>query len=400
MRILHVVPSFAPAWIYGGPVRAAYELCREQAKQGADVTVFTTNINGPADLPVPVDRTMNMEGFQVRYCRVQPPRSYSFSMSLARSLRSKVREFDIVHIHSLFNWPISPASFYCRQYEIPYIVRPCGMLDPVAVRKPYEDEWASLSSRIKKALYMGLVERRNLEGAAALHFTCRQEREDAQWLEIRAPGFVIPLGISPEEPTESRELLGLPGDKLVILFMSRIDRKKGLEVLIQALESINRDDFVLVVAGEGDPEYEATVRKRIDGSTIAARSIWFGPVRGARKWSLLRAADIFALPSYHENFGLAVAEALAAGVPVVVSRKVGISSEIESNRSGIVTECAPESVSGALRRLMDNPEDRKDMGRRARELASDAFSWPKIARQVLEIYHGVTTGRTPAQAFA
>jgi glycosyltransferase involved in cell wall biosynthesis len=388
MKVLHVLPSFAPAWRYGGPVRAAFELSREQARQGAEVSVYTTNIDGPSDLDVPTGRPLSMEGVRVTYFPVQFPRSYSFSLGLSRALRDTVRRFDIVHVHSVFNWALSPSAYYCRRFRIPYVVRPCGMLDPVAIDKPYEPAWRSLAGRIKKKIYLGLVEGGHLQSAAALHFTCRRELEQSRWAARDVPGFITPLGITPLELPPDRPRFGLPPQATVILFLSRIDRKKGLDLLLAGFEKIARDEprAWLAVAGDGSPEYVREVKARVQR---IPRARWLGPVEGETKWALLRSADLFVLPSHHENFALAAAEAMGAGLPVVVSDRVGVAESVLESGGGLVTRCESTEVAEAMERLLRHPEERSRMGALARRRARQAFQWPGIARDVLDEYRRI-----------
>lgn len=395
MRILHVIPSFAPAWRYGGPVHAAYEMCRELARQGADVTVYTTNIDGPDDLDVPLDRAVVMDGFRVRYFQVQQPRFYSFSMALARALKSDISAFDVVHVHSVFNWPITPAAAACRRHRVPYIVRPCGILDEDAVWKTYEGPWTSLRSGLKKSVYFQLLEKRNLEGASAIHFTSEDEARKSAWTGLRTPHFVCPLGVSfPDPMNGAGDSDDFESDKLVLLYLSRLDPKKGLDLLVPALSEVlqERDDAIFAVAGAGEPAFEREARDLVGRWGLGDRTLWFGAVEGDQKWRLLRRADIFVLPSYQENFGLAVVEAMAAGRAVLVSDRVGIHKEITRAGAGVVVPCDAAALRDALSTLIRRPDLRLEMGKRARELAVQRFGWPAIARQLLSVYQRVLNG--------
>lgn len=132
----------------------ALSLTRELARQGHDVTVMTTNIDGPGVLDVPLERAVSMDGVNVWYFPVQRPRWWCFSKALGRALRQQVDQFDIVHVHSIFLWPTTIAAFWCRRRNVPYLISPHGMLDPVRLRKAYEGWRASLASRFKKRLYL------------------------------------------------------------------------------------------------------------------------------------------------------------------------------------------------------------------------------------------------------
>ena len=192
MNVLHVIPSFAPR--YGGPIVAAVGLTRELARRGHDVTVATTNVDGPGELDVPLNRPVPMDGVDVWYFPIQRPRWYHFSAPMGRALRELVRESDVVHIHSVFLWPTTVAAFWCRRLGVPYVVHvQQALLIPPALSKRYEGLRASTASRAKKWLYLRTLGSLDLGGAAALHLTSEVEMESARRLRF-SEGRVIPLG--------------------------------------------------------------------------------------------------------------------------------------------------------------------------------------------------------------
>lgn len=419
MKVLHVIPSVSLR--HGGPSHAVLGMCRALVRQGQDITVFTTNIDGPYDLDVPLDRPVSMDGVEIRYFQVQWPRSYSFSLPLAQGLKKEVKRFDLVHIHSILNWPITPAAHYCRKYGVPYIVRPCGILDPVPLKKAYEHGWLpvglDLKRRyfkrkyfrgrslkgiyqrrhyLKKTLYLLLVEKRNLERAAAIHFTSSEETRATGPYGIGAPGFVVPLGVDlngtrwDSVSVDFRSRHGLQGKK-IILFLSRLDSKKGLDLLIPALGSLvaARKDIVFVLAGSGQPNYEEEVRMQLRQNGLASCAILTGFVDGETKWSIFKEADIFVLPSYHENFGIAVVEAMSVGLPVVITNKVGIHEEVSRAGAGFVVSENKDELARALADLLDNSTARRTMGKEGRRLVERKFSWEHGAGQLSGIYRDI-----------
>jgi glycosyltransferase involved in cell wall biosynthesis len=305
-----------------------------------------------------------------------------------------VSRFDVVHIHSIFNWPTTIAAYWARSKRVPYIIRPAGSLDPVSLAKSYEKTLISLKSRAKKWLYFQTLARTELDGAAAIHFTTEAERTAAAPLGLQAPRVVVPLGVTPmhelnESPgqmlrTRYRELQG----RRIILFLSRLDPVKGLEVLISALGllALQRDDFALVVAGGGPQRYREKLAGLARKNGIGTKTIFVGPVFGEAKWRILAESDIFALTSYHENFGLAVAEALAAGVPVVISEHVNLEVEVRKARAGFVVGFSRLDISTALNTLLNDSELRHDMGNRGRALAAQCFAWPNVVERLTNTY--------------
>ena len=404
MNVLHVIPSFAPAWRYGGPIVAALGLTRELARQGHMVSVATTNIDGPGVLDVQLERPVPMDGVSVWYFPVQRPRWYHFSVPMGRALKRLVSQSDVVHIHSVFLWPTTAAAFWCRRFGVPYLVRTAGFLDPASLSKPYSGIRGSAASRAKKWLYLKTLGTRDIGGAAGLHFTSDAEMESALRLRLSPKRHVIPLGVdAPPAPGPNdlarvlRQYPQLDGRKIV-LFLSRLDPKKGLDILVKALGSLaeTRNDFALVIAGSGSADFEARLRTLIDRYDLTARTVLVGMVGVEDKWPFLRAADIFVLPSHHENFGVAVVEAMASGTPVVVSDQVAIHREISDAGAGLVTSVEPCELALAIATLLDDQAAREQMGQAGEALATQKYSWERAASEVGRLYEeiaGPTAGR-------
>jgi glycosyltransferase involved in cell wall biosynthesis len=396
MKVLHVIPSFAPAWRYGGPVVAALGLTRELARQGHQVSVFTTNADGPRPLDVPTERAVALDGVDVWYFPRERPMWYYFSRPLGRALRERVADFDIVHIHSIYLWPTTIAAFWCRRRRVPYLVRPAGSLDPVLLSTAYEGWMSALPSRAKKWLYLKTVGSRDLNGAAGIHFTSQAEMEASHSLGVRPNKYVRPLGVDPP-PSQRDDTLSLRSrhpelqGKRIVLFLSRLDPKKGLDMLVPALGSLaaGRSDFALVVAGSGDAAYERRAASLVAQHRLQDRVVWLGLVRNDDKWDVLREADIFVLPSYHENFGFAVVEAMSAGLPVVISDRVNIHQEVHAAGAGIVTGLEIVGLAAAIERLLDDDGLRKRMGNAGARLVRERFTWESAAANVARVYEAI-----------
>lgn len=410
MKVLHVIPSFAPAWRYGGPIVAAVGLTKELARQGHTVAVMTTNIDGPRDLDVPLGRPVDMDGVEVRYYAVQRPRWYCFSRPLAVALMERLGSYDIVHIHSIFLWPTTVAAFWARRHGVPYMIHAIGSLDETTLRKPYAPWPTSLSSRFKKWAYMTTLGRFDIDRASAIHFTSRADMEAGRALNVRPPGYVLPLGVDPDVGGRTppgapiRERYPELQDKRIVLFLGRLDPIKGLDILVQALGALapTRSDFALVLAGSGSNAYESHLTSLVAGHGLQDRTIHLGLVEGNDKWSLLREADIFVLPSYHESFGMAVVEAMAAGVPVVVSDSVNIHEDVSTYGAGMVTALDADQVAGAVEKLLNDGSLRSQMGAAGRALARDRYSWERAAGVIVKAYETIvdSSRQTPASADA
>ncbi|MBD2413073.1 glycosyl transferase group 1 [Nostoc calcicola FACHB-389] len=395
MKILQIVPSIS--LIYGGPSQMVLGLAPALVKEGVEVTILTTDSNGDngqVPLDVPLNRPIKQDGYEIIYFRCAPFRRYKFSLDLLKWLKLHAHEFDIAHIHALFSPISSAAAIVCRQQKLPYILRPLGTLDPADLRKKKQ----------LKQIYAAIIERQNLAGAAAIHFTSEQEAKISERFGVSTPDLVIPLGVIPPQcPVEKvRNFVSsqfkIPEDIPLVLFMSRIDPKKGLNLLIPALEKLlgvgYKFHFVLAGTNPQDPDYEEKIKSQIQNSTLRSHTTITGFVTGELKASLLQAADLFVLPSYYENFGIAVAEAMLAGIPVVISDQVHICQQIRDSESGWVGTTDVEALVDLLQAALENPAERQRRGLNAHKYADVNFSWDAIAKQTIQAYQKILANKS------
>lgn len=379
MKILHVVPTYVPAWKHGGPIRSVHGLCKALAARGHQVTVFTTDVD--TEGAVPSGQAVALDGVEVWYFSVTVPRLY-WSPQMGEALRQRTAGFDVVHLHSVFLWPTAVAARAAERAGVPYLIAPRGMLVRDLLRR---------RGRWRKELWLRLVERRTLARAAGLHATADLEAEEARMLGLPLSRiFVVPNGIDPEPPS-SVETLSVPVCHVLsgapfLLYLGRLSWKKGLDRLIPALARV--PGTTLAVAGNDEegirPRLEALSRE----AGVAGRLVFLGPVDGADKAALLHACAALVLPSYSENFGNSVLEAMAAGRPVAVTPEVGLAGVVREERAGIVAPGDPAALGDALRALLADP-DRAAMGRRGAEAARRRFGWAAVAEQMEEVYEEV-----------
>jgi glycosyltransferase involved in cell wall biosynthesis len=389
MKILHVLANIAPR--YGGPPKACRDMARAVAALGHEVSIYTTNQDGPGELAVPLDQPVSEAGVEIRYYPIQPPRFWGTSLPLARALQERISQVDLVHLHSLYLFHDLATGHYCRRYGVPYVMQPHGALDPYIYQR----------HRLRKTVMEVLFENRNFRNAAAIQFTTAEEAELARPYTCGAPGLVAPLGVHLAEyavlPEAGAFRAAWPevGDRRIILFLGRINFKKGLDLLVRAFAALARErpDVHLVVAGPDDDGWGEQVRGWARQEQVLDRVTFTGMLLGAEKLAVLKDAEIFALPSYSENFGIAVVEAMACGLPVVISDKVNIWREIAAARAGVVVECAAAPLAAALRNLLDNAAARQDLADRGRQAARSSFSWDQIAIRLVEGYNKVLTGK-------
>jgi glycosyltransferase involved in cell wall biosynthesis len=347
---------------------------------GTDAGIAATSADGRDSLNVEHGMWVDFRGVPAIFFRRDWSESFKYSGALAAWLRSHVKEFDAVHIHAVFSHSSLAASTAARAANVPYIVRPLGSLDPWSMRQ----KWP-----LKALLWRGAC-RSMLTHASAVHYTSTQEQDLAESSLNLRRGVVIPLGVN----SEFSEWQATPADMdrqrkqdPYVLFLGRLHPKKGLELLIpafaRATEDAARSNWQLILAGDGDPAYVA--RLRLLASEAGTERITFaGWVNGDTKRSLLSNAWLVALTSYQENFGLSVAEAMASGVPVLVSEHVNLATEIRRAGAGWVSRLEI----GALAEILDgalDEEARADKASAAAEFAKQ-YRWPAIAQRLLELY--------------
>jgi glycosyltransferase involved in cell wall biosynthesis len=392
MRILHVISGIDPE--NGGPSAALRGMAEAQVRQGLDVTIAAT-YQRPT---VPeVARQWRERGLNVEL--IGPARgALSRLPELDARIDSLVSRAEIVHVHAVWEEIQHTASRTARRRGVPYVVTPHGLLD----------RWNMSKGWLKKHAYLAWRHRRNLNGAALLHFATSIEREVVSRLRLRPPTLVEPLGVDlrefdavPNRETLEHRVREIRGRRFV-LFLGRVHRGKGLELLVPAFASIaaDVDDVVLVIAGPDSGGYRSHVEHLAATAKIPDRVVFTGMLHGADRLAALAAADLLALPSFHENFGMVVAEALAAGTPVLVSDRVALHPDIVAAGVGVVVPTEVTTVADALRIWLTDHALRRDAASRAAAFARERFDWNRIARRWVEHYAQLAGGAGSADPHA
>ena len=339
MRLLHVVPSIALET--GGPAKSVPALCGRLAEAGHSVRLFTTDWRGT--------RKISERNFEVQSFRAVPPPigRLPFSPTLLLALRRASHEVDLVHIHSLWNPVATLSASLLRAFGVPYAISPRGMLDPVVFTR----------HRWKKGPWAALMERQNVESAALLHFTASAEEEKARqsgWAMRRtvvAPN-VIDIGYWKDLPSSKDFEDAFPAltRRKVILFAGRVNWLKNLDVLISSLPQVSavEPDALLVIAGPDTEQYTPKLQQLAERLGIASRVVFTGILGDRLLKAAYARADCFALVSKRENFGMSAAEALAAGLPVVLSHGVDMGKDWGERPSVFRVSPYPEQVAEAL----------------------------------------------------
>ena len=388
MKVLHVIPSVAA--VRGGPSQAVIEMVRGLRSQDVDAEIVTTNDNGKDLLDVPLyeltDRLEEYANVPIRFFprfspNINAVREFAFSGALTTWLWQHITEYDLVHVHAIFSYASTIAMAIARIKNVSYITRPLGQLC----------EWSLQQSKLRKQIYLNVIERSNLLCSKSLHFTAEQEKTEFNQLGLNIPNFILPHGVYiptpiPDAKTQVRKILHILDQRPIVLFMSRIHPKKGLEYLISALSKLKEYNFVLVIAGSGDPDYVNQIKDLLKTHDICDRTHMIGFVKGETKNLYLQGADIFALTSHSENFGIAAIEALAAGTPVLITDGVAIAPMVKEQSIGYVTKLEVETIASIIQEFFDHPDIAKQKGDRATLYIAEHYSWAKITCRLMTVY--------------
>ena len=310
-------------------------------------------------------------------------------MTMRRWLHTHIAEFDLVHVHGLYRFPPTYAAWLARKRQVPIIMTPHGAIDPFLYRQ-------SSRSLLLKRLWERWFDLPNLHGASAIHYTSEDERERASFLKLRAPSFVVPNGLEWARfvnlPARGafRARLGI-GDAPLVLFLSRINFKKGLDLLIPAFAQVRAryPDAVLAIVGPDNEGYGAKVHGWVAEHRLQDAVRFVDHLEGEAVLQAYVDADVFVLPSYTENFGMVVAEALACATPVVISDQVNIHREVSGAGAGLVTRCDAGEVAEALCVLLADTPRRAAMGAAGRALVQRIWTWDVVAKQLTTEYERV-----------
>jgi glycosyltransferase involved in cell wall biosynthesis len=361
----------------GGAVTAALGMAEALSKAGMDVRLAATDYGHPEAAPAGVD-------LRLFRCRFD---AWRWAPEMGRWLAREAAWADVAHLHTVWTYPTRTAARACWRAGVPYLLRPAGMLE----------EWSMGRRAWKKSLYVRLMESATIRRASALHFTSQHERErSARWAEGR-PDIVVPLGLPasayadlPPADAFGRRFPALQGRR-VVLYLGRVDPKKQPELAIGALALVRREvpNTVLAIAGPGERRYLDGLAAMADAEGVGPAVHFLGMLRGREVQEACAGASVFLLPSLQENFGLAAAEAMAAGCPVVVSPDVALAPLVSSHGAGRVAEASVAGVAEAVRGLLMDEPGRRRAGQKARALILQRFTWPAVAGELIRAYERV-----------
>jgi len=393
MKILQVISYFYPAWAYGGVVKVAYEISKQLVDKGHKVTVWTTDVyDKKRRLDVDKDDAVNIKGIRTYYFRnisniLAANYNFFFAPKILSIAKREVSKFDVIHLHEYYAFQNIIVCHYARRCNVPYLLSVHGSFSPACRRQK------SVAKKIFTYLF-GKYILRNVSRAIAL-----TKEEKRQFVIMGIPENkikIIPKGIYLSEfknlPPRGvfRKRYSIPQNAKVILFLGRIHKIKGLDLLIKAFYKLTKEmnNIKLVIVGP-DGGYLSNLNRLIRTLRLKEKVLLTGGIYQKEKLSAYVGADVFVLSSYSEVFPITVLEACAVGTPVVITDKCN-ASEVEDYQAGFVVKCDEKEIKEALYKILSNKNLRKKLGENGKRMIKEKFTWDKIIGQVEDVYEEVS----------
>lgn len=380
LKIVQAISHYAPAWSFGGTVQVAAALSRHMIRLGHSVTVCcTSQRDSTQNLDVQPDRKYQFDGADVYYELAGPLRRWGFSLHLGRRLKAEIESADFVFVHKHFQYASWRGAQIARRLKKPYFVFAHGSLraGSVAARSPF-----------KKLAYLRLLERRNLTMASRVIFNSDEEMCESYYADR---GVVVPNGVAAEllelelgEGAWRHQHRDFASDAFVFLFLGRLHvHQKGLDLLLKAFAKVSSvwPSARLVMAGPADARDITWILETARNLGVERRLMLPGFVHGSDKVSLLRDADAFVLPSRGEGMSIALLEAMACGLPVIITDRCGGHVAIKTAGAGRVVSLCEERLAEAMLDLRDRTVGLR-MSAEARRLVRDKYQWSRAAAQL------------------
>ncbi|MDB5208683.1 MAG: hypothetical protein JWR72_3758 [Flavisolibacter sp.] len=375
MKILFVSPSYKPAYVYGGPAVSISELAEALVAIGHTVTVYTTTANGKEELAVQKGVPLSVNGVTVYYYNRQTGDHTHVSTDLWQKLWATAASFDVIHLQSWWSVLILGAAAICRIKRCKYFISPRGMLSSYSFEKQH--------SLPKKLIHYTLGG--PLLKHSYLHATTLLEWNDCLRVNTSWKGFILPNLVRFPNHFPRKKQTRNDTEPLVFGFLSRIDHKKGLELLMQALSTVTFD-FRLMIAGAGDESYISILKQLAAQLKISSKIEWCGWKNGEEKFQFLQSIDLFVLTSYNENFANTVIESLVIGTPVFLSEGVGLADYVKKKDLGWVCDTNVQSIEQMLNRIFVEQDKLLSIQKFAPDLINADFNKTDLASNYADAY--------------
>ncbi len=390
MRILQVVDFYKPFWSAGGITRSCYEISRRLADMGQRVTIYSNGDGRDSLSKVRKNCPVIIDGLTVYYfrnlCSYLAKSNFYSPYLLPITARRELRNFDIIHIHTFRSTLIIPIWYYAKKYNIPYLVQAHGSVvtffQKGRLKRVFDAIWGQ---RILKDASKLIA----LTPAEAEQYKSMGISEDK--IEIMANGIDVSAFENLPKNGEFRVKYGLKDNQKIILYLGRIYKIKGLDLLANAVANISKDisEAKLVIVGPDDG-YLPALERVIKQLEIEERVLFTGPLYGRDKLEAYIDADVYVLPSVYETFPMTVLEACACGTPVVVTDRCGI-ADIIDGQVGLVVPYDRNQLSDAILRMLNDDKIRQQFGEKGKALVREKFDWSKIVEQLEDVYQDVLT---------
>ena len=374
MKILHIVPSYKPAYIYGGPIESVSKLCEGLAAQGHEVDVFTTTANGETELAVAVGVPLNVDGVTVTYFKRITKDPTHVSPDLWKALYRSVKLYDIVHIQSWWNILVVVAACICHLKGVKVVIAPRGMLSKYI--------FETGNTKMKKLIHF-------TAGKWALskswyHATAVSEAEECKQIIKGWKGFTEPNILTlPDLPIERQN-----NEVFTVIFLSRIHPKKGIEILLRAMSQL-QFPVMLKIAGSGEDEYVQQLKDLTAELGMTEKVNWVGWLDREHKFKELMHSDLFALVSLNENFANVVVESLHMGTPVLLSEDVGLADFVKRHDQGWVSSLEVSDVAEKITSAYKDKDKRDRISEQGRIVIEANFSADKLIRDYISAYQTI-----------
>ena len=392
MKIIVVSSTFPPRR-FGGITAVSYNLAKSLVKRGHDVTVYTTDISDKYSRIPDIKGVKHIDGINVLYFKnlsnsLASNRFY-LPVGFVRMVKKELKNFDIIHLHDFRSFQTIAVHHYAKKYGIPYVLQAHGSLT------------AFLQKGMLKKIFDRLWGYRILKDAAKVIAVTQMEVEQYKSMGVSEDKIeIVPNGIdltefdNLPERGEFRKKYGLDSNRRVILYLGRIHKTKGIDLLVKAFARLSNDfsDTKLAIAGPDDG-YLPALKKLVADLEISDKVLFIGPLYGKEKTSAYADADVFVNPRPDEIFGVVFIEALACGTPVICSTGCGIADVIDG-QVGLAVPYNEEQLSSAILRMLSDAKLRQEFGDSGKSLVREQFNWDNIAGQVEDIYQSVVTSNT------
>lgn len=384
MKVLIFTPYLSLS--YGGTSKVVRETAESLAKlDDISVDLITTNVDNGKLLPVHTSQWILEKKVRIRYFQAWHRGDTIISLPLIRWFIKHAKNYDLVHTHTVFCPMVSCIGALCKLFKIPYLITPHGMLEP----------WALSHKTDKKKLYYSLIDKFSLECSHRIQAIASPELENIKNLGFKN-SILVPNGLFVSKylklPSKDIFFQYFPqiSDRELILFLGRVDPKKGLDLLAPAFSRFHSvfPDAHLVIAGPDLIDFTSTVRGYFDQLNCLDAVTFTGMLTGDLKYAALSAASLYVAPSYSEGFSMSILEAMAAGLPCIFTEGCNF-PEAKAAEAAYVVPTDSQSIADALIQAFHNPKERQRIGDRAQKLILDHYTWEKAAQRLAINYKDV-----------